>query len=85
MYVAQIFGGAQTKMKKFSENFFARLRGAQRKGVPEFFTCGGIFFCFVVEALITVKKLLKLQKTVKFSINCHFEKGAYVIEGGGWN
>ena len=90
-YVAQIFGGAQTKMKKSSEIFFLRDSEAHKeKGFPNFSPVAGFFFFFffvvvVVEALITVKKLLKLQKTVKFSINCHFEKGAYVIEGGGWN
>ena len=46
----QIFsGGSRTKIKKWSDEneklfgkFFARHRRA-KKGVPKFFTCGGLF------------------------------------------
>ena len=41
--IAKFFkGGYRTKMKIRSENF-SRASGAQKKGVPKFFACGGLF------------------------------------------
>ena len=55
MSVAQIFGGAQTKIKKSSEFFLRDSEAHKEKGFPNFSPVAGFFFVVVVEALITVK------------------------------
>ena len=64
-------------MKKWSDEN-EKLVGFFARRVPQFFSCGGLFF--IEGALKTVKKSLKPLKTVKFSKNRQiFEKKDFKI------